>query len=331
MPAWVHREKLTRNYVADRLSCAYCFSLASLLVLVLAPFFLAYTSHSLWLRENTYREQPDVRFQYKMIMLAEGTKTTNVSTVPMQLFWSTNTSFNNLYHDSVRVPVMRATAEDLNRDARTDLLKVSAEMPLAVGEAIYSVTMLLFFDFRLSDRAKFSMETLGYISEASPLPGSHVSVDADLVLQQSLPLLVKGGFKTPYQKFPLISPSAKSARALLLPGLLQSYRDRNETTNLANKYTVWERQATGIVAENQLARQNFTVSATIRVPPAPVLYVPDWSEVAKVAWIQYLSIFAAIYYLLDILMSFVYTNQILETAVLTTHPAGYAGSKLHKF
>ena len=37
--------------------------------------------------------------------------------------------------DSVRVPVMRAASEDLNGDARTDLLKVSAEMPLAEGEA----------------------------------------------------------------------------------------------------------------------------------------------------------------------------------------------------
>ena len=547
----VHREWVSRSYVADRLSCAYCFWVASLVVVVLAPFFLAYTSHSLWLRENTYREQPDVRFQYKMLMLAEGTTTSAASpgvgmivtftgdagnlapmtadvaslqggagtievvettagiaavaevqtatcsgtsgtfklayggqttaaldwdssaaevqtafaglssvtsatvtfstgtaacaaspgvgmivtftgdagnlapmtadvaslqggagtievvettagiaavaevqtatcsgtsgtfklayggqttaaldwdssaaevqtafaglssvtsaTVtfstgtaacaasqaplvsPLQLFWSTNTSFNNLYHDSVRAPVMRTSTEDYNRDARTDQLKVSAEMPLAVGEAIHSVSILLFFDFRLDQRAKLQMESVGFVSESSPLPGSRVDVDADLVLQQSLPLIVKGGFKTPYKDFPLIPPSSSSARALLLPQLVRAYRDRNETTNLVNKYAVWQRHPAAVVAEDVGARQNFTVSTTVRIPAADVLYVPDWSEVVKVAWIQYFAIFAVIYYLLDLLMSFVFTNQILETTVITSHPSGFAGPKLHKF
>lgn len=40
--------------------------LCSMVVLVLVPFFLAYSSGNFWLKENTYREQPRVKYMYKV-------------------------------------------------------------------------------------------------------------------------------------------------------------------------------------------------------------------------------------------------------------------------
>ena len=111
MPAKVHREWVARTYVADRFSAAYCFWVLCFAFAVLAPFFLAIASHSFWIKESTYGEQPDVRFQYKMVLLAEGYDTSvSPSGAPLQLFWSTNTSFNELYQDSLRVAADRAPA-----------------------------------------------------------------------------------------------------------------------------------------------------------------------------------------------------------------------------
>ena len=64
----VYHESLCRRYYASRFSCAYLFFVVVGLVAITVPFFLAYSNvPSFWLKTNTYREQPKMSFQYKVL------------------------------------------------------------------------------------------------------------------------------------------------------------------------------------------------------------------------------------------------------------------------
>jgi hypothetical protein len=85
-----------------------------MVVLFLVPFFLAYTSGNFWLKESTYREQPQVQYMYKVsvrigfvhsgtrhkthihpfllrihVQLIQVLEGTDADGVPMDLFFST--------------------------------------------------------------------------------------------------------------------------------------------------------------------------------------------------------------------------------------------------
>lgn len=329
MGARVYREWVARDYVAGRISAAYCFWVLCLAFAILAPFFLAIASHSFWLKESTYSEQPDVRFQYKMLLLAEGTDSGGK---PIQLFWSTNSSFNDLYQDSLRVPVIRSRTLDDNADTLADSIHVTAELPLTKDESVHSVSALLLFDFRLKQRVKYRMDALGFVQQSSALPGRRLTLDADIKMRQAGALSVLGGFSTPLSRgdAPLLEPQLGTSRDLLFSSLVSDYRTRATSASLQDVHSVWERAAPQSAATGAVPG-NFTLAATIRVPRMSVVYRPDWSETVKMAWVQYLALFAIVWYLLSALREFVYTNQILETTVHTTSAKGYAGPKLHKF
>lgn len=53
-----------------------------------------------WLKVNTYEEQPNVRFQYQVLMI------TATSTSGDFVAWSTYENFNNLQGDHLRVPLV---------------------------------------------------------------------------------------------------------------------------------------------------------------------------------------------------------------------------------
>lgn len=335
MGARVYREWVARDYVAGRISAAYFFWVLCLAFAILAPFFLAIASHSFWLKESTYSEQPDVRFQYKMVLLAEGTvkdSSSSTSSNPMQLFWSTNSSFNDLYQDSLRVPVIRSRTLDDNADTLADSIHISAELPLTKLESVHSVSALFLFDFRLKQRVKYRMDALGFVQQSSALPGRRLTVDADIKMRQGSALSVLGGFSTPHTRgdAPLLEPQLGTSRDLLFSSLVTDYRMRATSAGLQDVHSVWERAAQQSTAAGSVPG-NFTLAATIRVPRMAVVYQPDWSETVKMAWVQYIALFAIVWYLLSALREFVYTNQILETTVHTTSAKGYAGPKLHKF
>jgi|Dee2metaT_26_FD_contig_51_1096667_length_1103_multi_3_in_0_out_0_1 transmembrane protein 231 len=331
---YVYQEPILRRYAAGRCSFGSLFWLAAAVVVVLVPFFAAYASHSFWLENSSYYEQPDVAYEYKVLMLAEGVrsdvdhKSTGQS---FQLFFSTNTSFNNLYQDSVRIPVIRSNVHDANDDLKADRIDISVQMPLQDGEQIHQLTMMVFFDVRLRKRALLSMESVGYMQYASPMPGRAVHLATELQLHQRAPLHVTGGVQYPYNAL-LPSPQpweVLDAKELLFPNLLRSYIERNLTMRFEKEYITWERAPTAAQGQGPNNR-NFTAYLSVQVPQAEVWYVPQWSEMLKFAWIQYYALYVIVAYLVQAICSFVYSNQIVPTYVVADSSFG-KGKKSHAF
>lgn len=312
----IYTEPICRKYVSSRCSCTYCYHVLAFIALVLIPLFLAFSSHSFWLKEKGYFEQPRVKFQYKLIMLAEGSRVVNNESRAMQLFYSTNATYNNLYEASVRVPEIRSSKEDSNRDAIADAINLNIRMPLLPKEEVKQVTLLVFFKYQLKNRVRLSTEAAVFVQCQSGLPGRQVNIHGDLTLHQRELLQVQGG--PAYLTQPLIATTppfeASSAKDLLFPNIMAEYHKRNITTRLGNQYIIWEQ---ALPEQNQ----NLTVKARIVIPETHIWYRPDWSEMVKWAWIQYYSLFVVVLFFFGVVNQFIYRNQILETRTIT-EPAG---------
>ena len=57
----------------------------------------------------------------------------------------------------------------------------------------------------------------------------------------------------------------------------------------------------------------FQAAVTIRVPEQPIWYTPSVTQVLKFAWIQYMSVFILVSFLLFRLNSFVFSHQLVSS------------------
>eukprot|EP00632_Arachnochrysis_sp_CCMP2950_P014664 CAMPEP_0185695460 /NCGR_PEP_ID=MMETSP1164-20130828/4537_1 /TAXON_ID=1104430 /ORGANISM="Chrysoreinhardia sp, Strain CCMP2950" /LENGTH=334 /DNA_ID=CAMNT_0028362319 /DNA_START=1 /DNA_END=1005 /DNA_ORIENTATION=+ len=324
MAVEVYHEALCRRYYAARWSFAYAFVVLVAATLVVVPFFVAYTNvPSFWLKTNTYREQPTVQYEYKVLGLLEGR---DASTgLPWHAYYSSlGVAEARLFRDALRVPVLRSIEVDQNRDGLADRFQLEALVPVAADEHVYASRLVVFFDVKLRKRARLEMETVAYVAHDAGLPGRAVFVDGDYVLRQTWPLRAKGGFALPYENTPLLDgdhPTDVTYVQTLLPRLLASYRARNTTMDFRSFYEVWSPSGAVEGADVDQSSSHFNLTLNLRIPTADVLYTPTASEVLKDAWIKYLSIFVVVAFLLDRLCAFVFYYQLVETTmrVETSH------------
>ena len=319
----VYSEPLYRRYYASRFSLAYVGFAVIALIAIILPFFLAYSNTpNFWLKTSTYREQPSVLYNHKTVVLLHGRRDDGSL---FKLFFSTMSALNALYSADLRLPVLRATPLDTNRDGRVDRFVAEVAMPLLPSEHIYSAQVANLFTVRLKDRARLEFEALAFAEKEAGLPGAGLYVDGDFVLKQTWPLKPIGGYWTPYSDEPLIDPESPTFLEGHIPRLLAAVAARNYTCDLVKRHESWAPSA-GPPA-NSPDSYVFNVTMDMRVPIADVLYTPTATEVLKAAWIRYLSLAVLVYYLLDKLLSFVFYYQLLDTTMCVETPASKEGVK----
>jgi len=221
MAVEVYSEPLRRRYYASRFSSAYGFTLLVRGTLLTLPFFLAYTNTpSFWLKTNTYREQPKVEYEYKLLGVVQGLDATNK---PFQVYYSSMSTVAYLFQSELRLPTIRSIHVDKNRDGLADRFQLEALLPLRAGEKVLSSSIVAFFDVKLRRRARLEMEALAYAQHSSPLPGRALYLDGDYDLRQRWPLRAKGGYQLPYENTPLLDDRDLNVDKATLPKLLASY------------------------------------------------------------------------------------------------------------
>ena len=195
----VYERPLMRRFVASRFSAAYCLWGAMAAVAVMLPFFMAYSASgpSFWSKSKTYLEQPKVKYQYKFVLMLEGT--TGAGGAPLAVFYSPVSNLNGaLGGANVRVPVVRSLEVDLEGDGKADRLELSAAVPLAAGEAVTSASLLVLLDVQLTRWAKVSVPGLALFRSGGAQPGSALYMDGDLGFRQTWALPGRGGWHVPY-------------------------------------------------------------------------------------------------------------------------------------
>lgn len=316
--AVIYSKPLFRRFYASRFSAAYLLFIAVALVVIILPFFMAYSASgpNFWSKHKTYLEQPEVAYEYKYIMLLEGTK--SAGTAPTSIFFSSIAGLNQIFTQNLRVPVMRSSEIDEDYDGVYDRLKLSAEMPLLSGEAIYSAKVFVFFKLKLSKWAKMVTRTMGYAAYTSPLAGTSLFLDSDLDFKQTWPLPVRGGFHSPYNTLideAAFTPWTNGNQTMqnYFPNLIGKYRERNFTTNIDNTYAMWGGMSPAPNDATDLSGRSFNFTMNLRYPESEIIYTPTVSEVLFDAWVRYLALLVVVVYLLDAFLYFVYYHQLVHT------------------
>lgn len=92
-----------RGYRAGLCSKAALFLLLAAALTYIPPLLVAFRSHGFWLKRSSYEEQPTVRFQHQVLLVALlGSEPGGF------LAWSTFPAFNRLQEGHLRVPLVSA-------------------------------------------------------------------------------------------------------------------------------------------------------------------------------------------------------------------------------
>jgi transmembrane protein 231 len=301
-------------------------------VVLLVPFFLAYTSESFWLKTNSYLEFPRAEFKYQALLVATGKDT--ITNQPITMTFSSSPELRRgLLYNTVRPASLRTYSEDTNLDRAPEAIRLEFELPLKTNEAVYGLSALLMFQIDLNARAKVKLESAAHIDYNSAVAGGSLFVDGDLLLVQENALPVTGGYSEPYKNSPLLGNttySPESIEEILMPVLIDRYRSRNLTMKYGNTMTHWT-PASGVVnsGSSSSSLPPFKASFTVRIPQQAVTYVPTVSEMLKFAWMQYLAVAFIVYVLAVYSADFVFSYQVVETS--SRLDTQYYGPKIHRF
>ena len=306
----VHREPLFRRYYASYTSGACVYALLYSFVLIFLPLIIAYNTYDFWLQDKVVFEQPRVNYRYEAFVEVFGQTATGG---PLNLFYSTSPTVNQLYGPNLRAPILQSGALDVNNDGLMDRLEVGLQMPLGVGESVYGFSAVFYHDVAVSARAKVLFDAINYVGYEAATPIGGAFVDGDLMVRQTQTLYAKGGFQVPYSGSPLISiNSHTSARDVSIKSLLAQSLARNLSLSFNPSYAYAERTLPQDSNADKGLRF-FNATLIMRVPVQGIRYNPPASEVFKWAWIQYISFFAVVSFLLFRLNSFLFRHQLIYT------------------
>lgn len=173
-------------YKASLCSKASFFQLISFALTVICPLLIAYRSQGFWMKINTYRETPSVRFKYDYLLYLQGNRSDSY------LLWTSFPGLAQLEDAHLRVPVMRVYEPDDDKDGKADYLQLNANLPLSVDERVQEVVIMLIFDYRLQLHSRFQMQSMVYGKYESLSGGVALNIDADMQIMQKMPLRYRG-------------------------------------------------------------------------------------------------------------------------------------------
>ena len=167
----VFTQPVLYRYKSTLCSKATVVLLITSIFAVILPLIISYRSSGFWLKSDFYLEQPDVTFTHDYLLVLQ----TNFPHAPIQCraqFRATDTIQRHC--------LFKSYGKDANRDGKVDQLSVDIRVPLFNNESVYSVTLVLTLDFRISNVCRFRMQSLLPLQYVSALPGANLNVAADL-------------------------------------------------------------------------------------------------------------------------------------------------------
>ncbi|XP_069878048.1 transmembrane protein 231 isoform X1 [Dipodomys merriami] len=298
---------IERSYRAGLCSKAALFLLLATALTYIPPLLVAFRSHGLWLKRSSYEEQPAVRFQHQVLLVALlGPEPGGF------LAWSTFPAFNRLQGDHLRIPLVSTREEDRNLDGKMDVLHFRLELPLQATENVLGVQLILTFSYQLHRMSTFVMQSMAFLQSSSAIPGSQLHVNGDLRLQQKQPLSYSG-LDVRYN-VSVINGTSPFAQDYDLTHIVAAYQERNVTTVLNDPNPLW--------LVGRASEAPFVINAVIRYPVEVISYQPGFWEMIKFAWVQYVSILLIFLWVFERIKVFVFQNQVVTTIPVTSVSQG---------
>jgi len=170
--------------------------------------------------------------------------------------------------------------------------------------------VLVGLEYSLQDTARFTTNATAIVHHSAGSSGSSLQYYGDLELRQhrALPSISEG---TNGPSVLLGVSLATSAAQLAPAALIGRYMAYSDAVHLAPRYPVWVPGA---------GLRKFTASITMAARPTLVQFQPGIAETLKFAWVQYISFFIPLWYLLRQLKYFAAYFQITPCRVVVDRP-----------
>ncbi|KAJ1344357.1 hypothetical protein BSLG_001092 [Batrachochytrium salamandrivorans] len=293
------------RYATQCCSVAALLSLVLVVSLLLLPLVLAYLGGSFWLKENFYWEQPQVQYSQQLLLLLEGVSSSTA--LPVTVIYSSDTLFNQLTDPYVRMVAVKSWMVDTNADNKNDQMVFNISVPVSDDELVEHVRLAIGVQYQLSERIKFYTQSLLLIDVASPLSGSHLSLDSDLNLVQRWPIQDKVSYISTAPAINFTMAVGNDYSALTWPRIVSDYLDYDARTIYNPVVPIW--------STSRSTGQSFTISVKIRIPKDRIAYRPALLEILKHGWIQYLACLVIVAVMLIPGYEFLLRHQVVATHV----------------
>jgi hypothetical protein len=268
-----------------------------------------------------------------------------------QYLFSSSPELNAIFGDAMRPASVRLREDDDDDDGRPELLHAEVSLPLRLGESVIGITVLTALRYSLQDTARYSTNATAIVHHLAGTPGSALQAWGELELRLSrvLPPISLGTTGPPV----LAGASAQTTLSGLTPAALisRSARDRaarppartrelgprrgsrslqrrshlagsrvpsarrymsySDAVHLEPRYPVW-------ISGGGVSR--FTANVTMAVRPTIVRYQPGVAETLKFGWIQYISFFIPLWWILRQIKWFAAFYQITPCRVAVDRP-----------
>ncbi|XP_026757163.2 transmembrane protein 231 [Galleria mellonella] len=282
------------QYKSWFLSKAMLFTMITMVLNVILPFFVAYRSRGFWLKSQSYYEQPVVHFTYDYLLVAE-------TVDPSQPIICGETSIlDEEITNEENCIDMQVQEYDYNGDGKNDMLNIIFNLNIPMDKTIASTTIILALDFQLKTICPLQMQTLAIINENFAVPPSGLKYYGDIELYQvsHLPCL-RNIVDTKYN-ISLLNHSLDSNENIV-DLILEKYINREVITQTKTLHSRSQNGHTG----------NMEVRMYLRIPEMKIHYIPSLLQELKWAWPQYLSLVVIFYWIFNKIKKFVFNNRLL--------------------
>jgi transmembrane protein 231 len=282
-----------------------CFWLV--LVAIIVPFFLAFSTHEFWVSLDVYAQQPIVLYRNEIIIAVYSETRTvagqSIAITPYTHFFSTIGTLNQLSSDYIMPVQMGSTYWDYNHDNLIDMYEFNITLNLSPRD-IRNVKIFTNYNYKLHNIVNLEMVSMALVDFSAVKGFSSLYIDGSLKLRQINPLksskIVRKAYNTSLFDFNYNTPTN------FFTNLFANYYARNETT-------IYDYKASSVPEGSD---DSVFINMKIRIPPYEhIWYIPLFIQSLKFAWIQYLSLLIPIAYILYSFASYIYFQQILDTVI----------------
>lgn len=277
------------------------------------PFVIAfYTGNGIWIKYETYREQPTVKFKHKYFLLIEtGTSADNYNdNDDGDVICGT---FTKLITRPNRCSLVTVEEMDDNKDGKVDSIDFDLMISNVTTDNYRSIYLMLFFDYKLNDKCKLHAESIGIVSSSSntmilPDDGktNGLNVQAELKLMQKRPLNCKRRIILTNEQQVITDDLLYGAE--VFENRLINYAARR---NISTKLNVLSSRL--LIGDDATVGKTLRLSATIYINEDTIVFKTSFWELIKWAWIQYFSILTLFLIGSRKLKSFMFQRRILPT------------------
>ncbi|KYB27174.1 Transmembrane protein 231-like Protein [Tribolium castaneum] len=265
----VFTKNIKISYKSTLLSKASVLALIFGVLSLVLPFIFAYKSKGLWLKRDTFYEQPDVKFRGEYIFVAT-TNNYNKSVITC----SNLPHFDNVLRPLDTCSVIKVRETDRNFDGKTEELDLSLQVNLPVNTHLTSFCIIIPFNYKLQV-CPLEMQTAIIFQELLPFYISKYSLVANVVVTQTSPLICHRKNTNTLFNYPVIVDNG-DLNNYDINTIITNFSKRNISTSLRDVYKSFSPGKT----------QNFVLNLNIEFPEDRIYYKPGFWQVLKWAWIH---------------------------------------------